>query len=173
MASYYNLKNLKVLIVEDNPNMRFLILQIMRALGIREVKEAEDGADALEALKLETFDLVITDWEMAPINGIELARLVRTASDSRNPFVPIIMLTAHTELSNVVEARDSGIDEFLAKPISAKSLYAKIVSVIEKRRQFVRTQRFFGPDRRRRVDVSSDFDSPDRRHDAEMIDCSV
>ena len=78
-----------------------------------------------------------------------LCQVGRTGGDSPNPFVPIVMLTGHTELVKVIEARDSGVHEFLAKPISARSLYARIRIIIEKPREFIKTKSYFGPDRRR------------------------
>ena len=76
--------------------------------------------------------------------------MVRSGEDSPNPYVPIIMLTGHTELHRVCEARDAGVNEFLAKPISAKALYSRVASIIEFPRPFIRTKSYFGPCRRRR-----------------------
>jgi DNA-binding response OmpR family regulator len=87
-------------------------------------------------------------------------RLVRTGKDSPNPFVPIIMLTGHTEMHRVIEARDAGVHEFLAKPISAKGLYSRVKSIIERPRPFIRAGLYFGPDRRRR---QIDWKGPERR----------
>ena len=95
------------------------------------------------------------------MDGLEFVRLLRTATNSPNPFVPVIMLTAHTETKRVMEARDAGITEFLAKPISAQQLGSRIRAVIEHPRPFVRAESYIGPDRRRRQDP--DFEGPDRR----------
>ena len=89
---------------------------------------------------------------MEPLDGLDFVRLVRTGGDSPNPYVSIIMLTGHTELNRVLEARDSGVHEFLAKPISAKKLYSRIKAIIEHERKFIKAGRYFGPDRRRRED---------------------
>ncbi len=158
----YNLSNLNFLVVDDNKNMRLLVIQVLRALGIRNVKEADDGADALKTLKTFPTDIVICDWNMEPLDGLDFTRMVRTASDSPNPFVPIIMLTGHTEMNRVEEARDAGVHEFLAKPISAKSLYQRIVSVIEISRHFIRTSNYTGPDRRRARSAMK-YKGPERR----------
>lgn len=74
---------------------------------------------------------------------------MRTAKDSPDPYVPIVMLTGHTEMIRVVVARDAGVTEFLAKPISAKGLLSRLISVIEQPRPFIRTKTYFGPDHRR------------------------
>ncbi len=160
----YNLENLCMLVVDDNHHMRKLVKNILHSLGVKEVVEAADGSDALKELKARPIDLLITDWIMEPLDGVELVRMIRTGSDSENPFIPIIMLTGHTEQNRVIEARDVGINEFLAKPISAKSVYSRVKSVIEDGRSFVRTSAFFGPDRRRRA---MEYPGPDRRGAAE------
>ncbi len=86
---------------------------------------------------------------MKPLDGIDFVKLVRTARDSPNPYVPIIMLSGYTEYRRVVEARDAGVNEFLAKPISAKALYQRFAAIIDNPRPFIRTESYFGPDRRR------------------------
>ncbi|MBF0561264.1 MAG: response regulator [Alphaproteobacteria bacterium] len=146
----YNLERLNFLIVDDNKHMRALVKTILHALGTKNVADAADGADAFKELRCFPADIIICDWNMSPLDGMDFVRLVRTGKDSPNPFVPIIMLTGHTEMSRVLEARDAGVHEFLAKPISAKGLYARIRSVIENPRPFIRTPSYFGPDRRRR-----------------------
>ncbi len=147
----YDLQRINVLVVDDNHHMRFLIKTILQAFRVKNISEAGDGADALKILQTFPADVVITDWMMEPLDGLDLTRLLRTGSDSRNPFVPIIMLTGHTETLRVNEARDAGITEFLAKPLSSVMLYHRLVQIIEKPRQFVRTNQFNGPDRRRRA----------------------
>ena len=96
-------------------------------------------------------DIVIVDWVMPIFDGLELAQMIRQPGANANPYVPIIMLTGHSDRKRVVIARDAGITEFLAKPISAKSLYGRIVNVVVKPRPFVKTKTYFGPDRRRNV----------------------
>ena len=157
----YNLERLKFLIVDDNTHMRSLVRSVLRVLGARDIEEATDGADAYARLGTYTADLVICNWQMSPMDGIEFVRLLRTDADSPNPFVPVIMLTAHTEAKRVVEARDAGVSEFLAKPISANQLYSRIRAIIEHPRAFVRVKSYVGPDRRRQEDP--DLKRPERR----------
>ena len=146
----YNLQQLNVLVVDDNRHMRFLVKTILHTFGIKSIVEAEDGSDALKSLNTFDADVIITDWMMEPLDGLDLTRMVRTGSDSKNPFVPVIMLTGHTEMARVGEARDAGVTEFLAKPISAVMVYQRLAQVIEKPRQFIKTRMYSGPDRRRR-----------------------
>lgn len=159
MAEGY-LHNVKFLIVEDNKFMQTVVRRVLSALGVREVRECADGADALKILKTFPADIVITDWAMEPIDGIDLTRMIRTAPDSVNPYVPIIMLTAYSEMNRIVEARDSGVNEFVVKPISVNTLFSRIQAVIERPRPFIRIKDFFGPDRRRK---DMPFNEPDRR----------
>lgn len=160
----YNLERLNFLIVDDNKHMRALVKSILHALGVKNVIEAGDGADAFKELRHYPADIIICDWNMEPLDGLDFTKLVRTGSDSPNPFVPIIMLTGHTEMNRVMEARDSGVHEFLAKPISAKKLYSRIRTIIDRPRAFVRTPAYFGPDRRRKA--LPNYNGPERRKEA-------
>lgn len=157
----YNLERLNFLIVDDNKHMRALVKSILIALGVRNCVEATDGADAFKELRHFPADIIICDWNMDPLDGLDFTRLVRTGKDSPNPFVPIVMLTGHTERNRVMEARDAGVHEFLAKPISAKKLYTRIKAIIDRPRPFVRTAMYFGPDRRRKK--SPNYKGPERR----------
>ena len=113
------------------------------------MRTANDGADALKELKTFPADIILCDWQMDPIDGLDFTRMVRTMSDVANPFVAIILITGHTEMSRVFEARDVGVTEFLAKPVSARTLYDRICSVVMNPRTFVRTRTYTGPYRRR------------------------
>lgn len=153
----YNIEGLNFLIVDDNAHMCALVKSILNALGSKKCHIASDGADAFKELRHFSADIIICDWNMEPLDGLDFTRMVRTATDSPNPFVPVIMLTGHTEMNRVTEARDAGVHEFLAKPISARSLYSRIRSIIERPRTFIRTtgkKSYFGPDRRRRNNPS-------------------
>ena len=147
--AFYNLQHLNVLIIDDNKHMRVLIKQVLHAIGVKLIREADDGADAFKEMESFDADVVLCDWAMSPVDGLDFVRLIRTGRDSPNPYVPIIMLTGHTEASRVREARDAGVTEFLAKPISAKSLYSRLISVIERPRPFIKTRTYTGPCRRR------------------------
>lgn len=157
----YNLSRLNFLVVDDNKHMRALVKSILHALGVKSILEAGDGADAFKELRHFPADVIICDWSMSPLDGLDFVRMVRTGSDSPNPFVPIIMLTGHTEMHRVMEARDSGVHEFLAKPISAKGIYSRIRAIIESPRPFIRAGLYFGPDRRRKA--MPNYNGPERR----------
>ncbi len=157
------LENLKVLIVEDNQHMRSLLRTLLNSVGVRDVIEANDGTTALTALRDRKCDLVLSDLAMKPMDGLEFSRHVRTSEHSPNPFLPIIMITGHTEKHRVEAARDAGVTEFLAKPITASSLFSRLAEIVERPRAFVRTDAYFGPDRRRKN--IENYGGPWRRHD--------
>jgi two-component system, chemotaxis family, chemotaxis protein CheY len=142
-----SLSELHVLIVDDNKQMRVLTRALMRAVGILRVSEAETAAQAFEVMSAAQVDLIVADWKMQPIDGIAFTRMARR--EGPNPYVPILMMTAHTEMSRVAAARDAGVNGFIKKPISAKVLLERISSVLTDARMYVRTDAFFGPDRRR------------------------
>jgi DNA-binding response OmpR family regulator len=106
-------------------------------------------------------DIVITDWAMPIFDGLELAQMIRQPGANANPYAPIIMLTGHSEKKRVVAARDAGITEFMAKPISAKALYQRILNVVANPRPFIKTKTYFGPDRRR--NAAGNYVGPERR----------
>ncbi|MBT3533325.1 MAG: response regulator [Rhodospirillaceae bacterium] len=157
----YDLEHLQVQLIEDNRNMRSLVKAMLKALGMSGVRDYADGQQALDALDEFTPDLIITDWMMSPVDGLEFTKYIRTHNDSPDIFTPIILMTGHTEQWRIIAARDTGVNELLAKPITAQTLYARILAVIEKPRPFVRTRGFFGPCRRR---VNwKDYMGPERR----------
>jgi CheY-like chemotaxis protein len=142
---------LRFLVIDDNAHMRRMLRTLLHGFGAREVHEAEDGASGLESFTQHLPDIVITDWAMPIFDGLELTQMIRQPGANSNPYVAIIMLTGHSEKKRVVAARDAGITEFLAKPISAKGLYQRIVNVVANPRPFIKTKTYFGPDRRRNV----------------------
>jgi CheY-like chemotaxis protein len=160
VAGSYNLSQLDFLIVDDNQNMRSLVRTILNNLGVKNIHEASGAPEALEVMRQFRIDIMILDWQMEQVDGIAFTRQIRSDSQSPNRFVPIIMLTAHSQKHRVSEARDSGINEFVVKPVSARALYARIRSLIGTPREFVETPTYFGPDRRRK---SAAFEGPDRR----------
>ena len=163
----YSFQNLNILLVEDDNYMRFLVRDILNVFGVGEFRTARDGGAAYQELKIFPADIVIIDWLMKPVNGLEFLHKLRNAIDSPNPYVPTIMLTAFSEIERVKASRDTGITEFLAKPFTPENLYNRIVSVIEDQRVYVRSDTYFGPDRRR---VDRPFLGPDRRQGVDTSD---
>lgn len=152
---------LKILLVDDNHYMRILLAEILRAIGVVHIYEANDGAEGLQMMRDFPIDVVLTDLSMQPLDGIDFVRLLRNSPDSPNQLAPVIMVTGHSTFARVNEARDAGVSEFLAKPLTARGVIERLHQAIEHPRRFVRSGDYFGPDRRRRVDPT--YSGPRRR----------
>src|ERR1700719_399588 len=158
---------LRFLVIDDNAHMRRILRTLLHSFGTREVYEAEDGASGLEAFMHFIPDIVIADWVMPIFDGLELTQMIRQPGANPNPYVAIIMLTGHSEKKRVVAARDAGVTEFLAKPISAKALYQRIMNIVVNPRPFIKAKNYFGPDRRR--NVGTNYSGPERRKTATAV----
>lgn len=161
----YELRNIKVLLVEDNFTMRTLLRDVLTAFGVQSIVSVSDGARAWKELRDFPADIAIVDWNMRPVNGLQFVRRVRTGRDSPNQFLPVIMLTAYSERRRVMMGRDAGVTEFLVKPVTPKRLYDRIAAIIETNRGFIRSGSYFGPDRRR---VDKGAVGQDRRDQGSM-----
>jgi CheY-like chemotaxis protein len=159
----YNFERFNVLIADGNRNTRMLLATVLREFGIDNIEFAGDGREALEMLVALHPDMVLCEYRMTPMDGIEMARRIRALERTRDRFVPILMVTGHTEPKVVTAARDAGVTDFLAKPISAAILLQRIVNLIEDPRPFVDAlPDYFGPDRRSKR-RESDPNTPRRR----------
>jgi CheY-like chemotaxis protein len=146
--------------------MRKLVVTILQAFGVSQIHEADSGNRAWMVLRESNPDVIVADWVMEGMSGIELVQKIRTDPSTPNPFVPVIMLTGHTHIDHVRQARDAGVNEFIAKPVSVKTMMSRLVAVIEHPRPYVRTSAYFGPCRRRRgVD---EYRGPERRADTKQ-----
>lgn len=163
-----DLTKISVLVVEDLAPMRKLIASVLEAFGVGKVYEARSGEQAYALFQQFSPDIVITDWLMEPMNGLELIRKIRTEKQSINRLVPIIVITGYSAIHRVMEARDLGATEFLTKPFSGRDLAKRINLIINKPRDFVETDHFFGPDRRRKK--GDDYKGPRRRSEEPKID---
>lgn len=146
----FKFEKLSVLIVEDTVPMRKLVTSVLETLGVGKITNAVDGNEGYLKFCEENPDIVIADWHMVPVSGIDLVNKIRNSPNSPNRIVPIIMMTGYSAMPRVSEARDKGATEFLVKPFSANDLARRIAYVINKPRDFIETEDFFGPDRRRR-----------------------
>ncbi len=157
----YDFKDLSVLIVEDNTPVRDITVSIFKTFGVKKVFTARNGEEGFVEFCIRNPDLVITDWMMHPMDGFEMVHLMRTHSESPNPYVPVILMTAFTQQNKIVRARDCGITEIMAKPFSTRDLYKRLVQIIEHPRRFVKIDEFFGPDRRR--SLKNQYSGPFKR----------
>ncbi len=156
---------LRFLVIDDNVHMRRIVRTLLNGFGTREVCEAEDGPSGLEAFTQYGPEIVIVDWALPGLDGLELTRMMRQSDADGNAYVSIIMLTGHSDKARVMMARDAGITEFLAKPVSAKGLYQRVANAVLNPRPFIRTATYFGPDRRRNVNPA--YTGPERRKGGE------
>ncbi|MCC6597477.1 MAG: response regulator [Alphaproteobacteria bacterium] len=157
----YDFENISVLIIEDNAPMLGLLKSLLNVYGFQTILTARDGEEGYRVFQTHKPDLVITDWMMKPVDGISLSRRIRNDARSPAPFTPIILMTGFSQLRRVMQARDAGVTEFIVKPFNARDLYRRISQIIEKPRQFVRSEDFFGPDRRRKT--TENYNGPQRR----------
>lgn len=158
-----SLAPLAFLIVDDNANMVTIVKAILKSFGATTLYEAADVAQAFQICRRHPIDVAIADYHLGFMDGVAFVRLMRTAADSPNAFLPIIMLSAYSEELRVTAARDAGATDFCVKPITAAEMFRKIMDVVDHPRDFIRSPGFFGPDRRRRDDES--YAGPERRAD--------
>jgi two-component system chemotaxis response regulator CheY len=155
-----DLKDLTVLVVDDNTNMLKVMETLFKALNITQFHEATSAEAAIALMKEINFDVIVTDLAIKPIDGIELVRALRTHPQSPAPRIPILMLTGHTDAKVVMRARDVGVNDFLAKPVSVNMLRDRLGRVVRDQRPFVRADSYVGPERRSR---DKPIQGPDRR----------
>jgi two-component system chemotaxis response regulator CheY len=120
--------NMQILIVDDYKTMLRIIRNLLKQLGFNNVDDAIDGSDALTKMRGKDYDLVISDWNMEPMTGIQLLREVR--ADERMQNIPFIMITAESKTENVIAAKQAGVSNYIVKPFNAATLKAKLTSVL-------------------------------------------
>ncbi|MFN3659026.1 MAG: response regulator [Pseudolabrys sp.] len=145
------IQQLSVLVIDDNQFMRQIVRGLLAHLGVRSILEASDGIAGLEIIRSASPSVVVLDWEMPLLNGPELVRIVRSPGVFPTPDIPIIILTGHLERWRVIEAARLGVNEFLCKPVSAKTLFEHLVAILFKPRRIVHTGSYYGPAPRRPV----------------------
>jgi two-component system chemotaxis response regulator CheY len=123
-------KNMRVLIVDDYNTMLRIMRNLLRQLDFNNVEEATNGEAALNTLRRDPFDLVISDWNMAPMTGLDLLRSVR--GEEKLKRIPFIMVTAESKTENVITAKQAGVSNYIVKPFNAETLRMKIESVFPK-----------------------------------------
>lgn len=148
------LDKISILIAEDSKPMNELLKAIIEKLDVKNLYTAYDGERALDLFMNERPDIVISDWMMDPMDGIELTNRIRLDPESPNRIAPVIMLTGYNSAKRVMIARDAGCTEFLVKPFTAKDLAKRLAYVINNPRDFIECREYFGPDRRRRIDFN-------------------
>ncbi len=166
----YDLSNFTILVVEDSTYMQSLISSMLKVFGVGDIMVAEGAKEAIDVLTvtqarakskyITKVDLVLTDWLMNKGSGEDLVRWIRSHEKDEVRFLPIVVISGYATEYLTARARDSGANETLVKPVSAKGLASRICSVIDHPRPFVNAPGFFGPDRRRQ---QIKFSGPERR----------
>lgn len=146
----YRLKNLRILLIEQNQPVRVLIRSVLLDLGFGLVDAVAETEQAWALYTEHEPDIIMMDWRFNHPQGLAFIKRIRTAKNSPVPNVPIILMMAYTNKELLFQARDAGITEFLIKPFTVETLTRQITQLIEKPRDFVISQGFIGPDRRRR-----------------------
>lgn len=123
-------KNMKILVVDDFSTMRRIVKNILRQLGFNNILEADDGSTGLDILQKEKIDLIISDWNMPKMTGLELLKTVR--SDDALRDIPFLMVTAEAQQENIIEAVKSGVNNYIVKPFTAETLGKKIEQIYNK-----------------------------------------
>ncbi len=120
--------NMKILVVDDMKSMVKIIESLLRQLGFRNIDEASDGTKALEKLKSDKFDIVLSDWNMQPMSGFDLLKAIR--ADAALKHLPVILITAESKVENIVAAKQAGVNNYIVKPFNAVTLKEKLVAVL-------------------------------------------
>jgi len=123
-------KNMKILVVDDFSTMRRIVKNILRQLGCNNILEADDGSTGLDILQKEKIDMVISDWNMPKMTGLELLKVVRADDALRD--IPFLMVTAEAQQENIIEAVKSGVNNYIVKPFTAETLGKKIEQIFNK-----------------------------------------
>ena len=122
--------DIKVLVVDDYKTMTKIVANLLKTIGFKEIVELNDGASALQALRKDRFGLVISDWNMEPMTGLQLLQECRR--DAQLAKIPFIMITAESKTENVIAAKQAGVDNYIVKPFNAETLKSKVESVLNK-----------------------------------------
>ena len=157
----YNFKKLKVLVADDDATICLVIANIFRTLKVKDCLTARNGEEAVELFKEHKPDVVLTDWNMKDMSGLELTRIIRDIDKEINGVTPVILTSGYADMEKVKEAINVGVNEFLLKPFSVNDLASRVAYVVENPRDCIDIEGYFGPDRRRRD--SSEYDGPERR----------
>ena len=138
-----------MVVADDQQPIRILLRAGLEAFGFTDIYEADNGEMALDLCLKHSPDIVFTDWMMEPMDGLTFTRIIRSGRRGLNPDMAILLVTGRTDREHILEARDAGVTEIVAKPISLDHLYRRIITMIENPRPMIRTQNYVGPDRRK------------------------
>jgi two-component system chemotaxis response regulator CheY len=180
MTMHWDLSTVSFLVIDDNMHMRSILRSVLGGFGARHIFEASDGADGLEVVLDRSPDFILCDWMMKPLSGSEFIRTLRAERDKLLSTLPVVVISAHSHKSTVLEAVNLGIHGFIAKPVSPAVLYRHITEILHKQALHGRTKGILfnsaSTDRRSRNridDQSSVAAAPASETTAVMIDMAL
>lgn len=151
--SEYDLSGLRILLIDDSRAFLSLMTDVLHGFGIRHITRTTDAIEAFEIINRENVDVAFVNYDMPLITGIEFGTMVRTAPDSGNRFISMILITAYASRKVVMESINNGFDDFLAKPTRPADVYNKLIKLTQSPKRYILTPSgYFGPDRRRRYE---------------------
>ena len=121
--------SMKILIVDDMVTMRRIVKNVLKQLGFSNIDEAENGQDGLQKLKSSKYDFVVSDWNMPVMTGIDMLRAIR--ADEKLKAIPVLMVTAEAQQSNLVEAVQAGVSNYIVKPFTAETMQEKLAKIFK------------------------------------------
>lgn len=178
-GKFYSFDGLCILVADDNRFVRSILVTVLKALGVGRILQAENGEEAEAFLEVSAqmhgdgkeVDIIMADHLMEPGSGLGLLRYVRSHESEKIKFIPFIMMSGEADRTAVTDARDAGVTEYLAKPMSVLGVASRLLAVIDRPRAFIRAPDYFGPDRRRQT---LPYDGPDKRQirpeDVHLVD---
>lgn len=156
-----SLADVSVLVADAELNILGLTRSLLNGFGIRKVKLLSDAYAVLDIVEAGGIDVLMVDADLAPLNGLEITKYVRLNKASHDRYLPVILTTTRPSMSLIMKARNIGVTELLAKPMTMRAVEQRVRAVVERPRPFVRCPNYFGPDRRRGQDPR--YQGPDRR----------
>jgi two-component system, chemotaxis family, chemotaxis protein CheY len=168
-GKYYRFDGLSVMVADDNRFVRSIMVTILKGLGVGKILQADNGEEAIAILEVSAqmdaatgrdIDIIFADHLMEPMDGIDLLKWVREHESDKLRFLPYVMMSGEADERAVRMARDTGVTEYLAKPMSVLNVASRLLAIIDRPRSFIRAPKYFGPDRRRQ---NLPYDGGDRR----------
>ena len=158
-----SLSSIKIMMIEDDNIMASLIRDVLDIMGFRNIALYKEGISALQDIQQNNYDLILCDWKMPGMSGIEFTKALRLFELGKKRYTPLILITGKAQEDDVRAARDAGVTEYLIKPFSVAGMCDKIKAILERPRDFVISDEYVGPDRRRREDKNLIPNGIDRR----------
>lgn len=122
--------NIKILVVDDFKTMRRIVGNLLLQIGFKNIDEATDGSNAFEKINVTQYNLIISDWNMEPMSGLELLQNIRSSTNPSIKSLPFIMVTAESKPENIIKAKQAGVNNYIVKPFNAETLKAKMSAVL-------------------------------------------